>query len=262
MDAYIRLMRVKKSEILLIEDDLALGASILEVLQLSDFKVQWLVDGLKALEYLQKNMPDIIISDLMMPAMNGEQLFINIRKKNKFDTIPFIIITANMDDGVRYRQLENGVNDYIMKPFKSKELILKIKNLLVLRNNIEKKYKPDPYSKVTIKLSERDFLSSVNEYIIRNLKLKISVDELSTNLFISRSTLDKRIRKLTNKNVSQYVREFKLEYAIKLIDLGERNMQFLVDETGFNSLSYFSISFKSYVGFTTRDYIKSLNNRD
>ena len=80
MDAYISLMRVKKSEILLIEDDIALGASIVEVLQLNDFNVQWLEDGLKALEYLQKNMPDIIISDLMMPAMNGEQLFINIRK--------------------------------------------------------------------------------------------------------------------------------------------------------------------------------------
>ena len=258
MDAYISIMRVKKSEILLIEDDIALGASISEVLQLNDFNVQWLEDGLKALEYLQKNMPDIIISDLMMPAMNGEQLFINIRKNKKFNTIPFIIITANMDDGVRYRQLENGVNDYILKPFKSKELILKIKNLLVLRNNIEKKYKPDPFSKVTIKLSEKDFLSSVNDYIVKNMKSKISVDELSTHLFVSRSTLDKRIRKLTNKNVSQYIREFKLEYAIKLIDLGERNIQFLVDETGFNSFSYFSTSFKSYVGLTTRDYFKSL----
>jgi AraC-like DNA-binding protein len=145
-----------------------------------------------------------------------------------------------------------------MKPFKSKELILKIKNLLVLRNNIEKKYKPDPYSKITIKLSEKDFLSSVNDYIVRNLKSKISIEELSIHLFISRSTLDKRIRKLTNKNVSQYVREFKLEYAIKLIDLGERNIQFLVDETGFKSLSYFSTSFKSYVGLNTRDYFKSL----
>jgi len=133
-------MRVKKSEILLIEDDLALGSSISEVLQLSDFKVQWLVNGLNALEYLQKNTPDIIISDLMMPFMDGEELFVNIRKNNKFNTIPFIMITANMDDGVKYRQLEKGVNDYIMKPFKSKELILKIKNLLVLRNNIEKKY--------------------------------------------------------------------------------------------------------------------------
>jgi DNA-binding response OmpR family regulator len=251
-------MRVKQNEILLIEDDLSLGDSIAEVLRLNDFNVHWLVDGQKALEYLQKNVPDIIISDLMMPIMDGEQLFLNIRKNKKFNAIPFIIITANMDDGVRYRQLENGVNDYIMKPFKSKELFLKIKNLLVLRNNIEKKYKPDPFSKVTIKISEKDFLSSVNDYIVGNLKSKISVDELSTHLFISRSTLDKRIRKLTNKNVSQYVREFKLEYAIKLIDLGERNIQFLVDETGFNSLSYFSTSFKSYVGLTTRDYFKSL----
>ncbi|WP_290870979.1 response regulator [Flavobacterium sp.] len=258
MDTYIRTMRVKKSEILLIEDDLALGSSISEVLQLSDFKVQWSVNGLNALEYLQKNTPDIIISDLMMPFMDGEELFVNIRKNNKFNTIPFIMITANMDDGVKYRQLEKGVNDYIMKPFKSKELILKIKNLLVLRNNIEKKYKPDPFSKVTIKLSEKDFLSSINDYILKNLKSKIGVEELSTHLFISRSTLDKRIRKLTNKNISQYVREFKLDYAIKLIDLGERNIQFLVDETGFNSFSYFSTSFKSYVGLTTRDYFKSL----
>lgn len=258
MDAYLSHMRVKKNEILLIEDDLPLGDSIQEVLRLNDFNVRWLVNGVKALEYLQKNTPDIIISDLMMPAMDGEELFANIRKNNKFNTIPFIIITANMDDEVRYRQLENGVNDYIMKPFKSKELILKIKNLLVLRNNIEKKYKPDPYSKITIKLSEKDFLSSVNDYIVRNLKSKISIEELSIHLFISRSTLDKRIRKLTNKNVSQYVREFKLEYAIKLIDLGERNIQFLVDETGFKSLSYFSTSFKSYVGLTTRDYFKSL----
>lgn len=258
MDSYISMMRNKKSEILLIEDDLALGSSISEVLQLSDFNVHWLVNGVKALEYLQNHKPDIIISDLMMPIMDGEELYVNIKKNDKFNTIPFIIITANMDDEIKYRQLENGVNDYIMKPFKSKELILKIKNLLVLRNNIEKKYKPDPFSKVTIKLSEKDFLSSINDYILKHLKSKIGVEELSIHLFISRSTLDKRIRKLTNKNISQYVREFKLEYAIKLIDLGERNIQFLVDETGFNSLSYFSTSFKSYVGLNTRDYFKSL----
>ena len=260
MKDYFREMKWRKSEILLIEDDLALGASILEVLQLSEFKVQWFVDGLKALEYLQKNMPDIIVSDLMMPFMDGEELFINIRKNSKFNTIPFIMITANVDDGIRYRQLENGVNDYVLKPFKSKELVLKIKNLLILRNQIEKKYKPDPFSKVTIKLSEKDFLASVNDYILKNLKFKIGIDELSTHLFISKSTLDKKIRKLTNKSITQYIREFKLEYAIRLIDSGERNIQFLVDETGFNSFSYFSTSFKSYVGLTTRDYIKSLND--
>ncbi|TRX22803.1 response regulator transcription factor [Flavobacterium franklandianum] len=253
-------MKFKKSEILLIEDDLALGSSISEVLQLSDFKVNWFTNGLEALDYLQNYLPDIIISDLMMPHMDGGELFTKIRKNSKFNAIPFIIITANMDDGVKYKQLENGVNDYIMKPFKANELIFKIKNLLVLRNNIEKKYKPDPFSKVTIKLSKKDFLESVDDFILKNLKSKISIEEISIHLFISKSTLDKKIRKLTNKNITQYIREFKLEYAIKLIDLGERNIQFLVDETGFNSFSYFSTSFKSYVGLTTRDYIKSLQD--
>lgn len=249
-----------KSKILLVEDDLALGDSISEVLDLSNFDVQWVTDGLKAIDYLRNNVPDIIISDLMMPYMSGEELYTSIRKNKKFNTIPFIMITANMVEEVKFKQLENGVNDFIMKPFKSKELIFKIKNVLSLRNHIEKIYKPDPFSKVTIKLSQKDFLLSVNEYISSNLKTKIAIEELSTHLFISKSTLDKRIRKLANKSISQYIREFKLDYAIKLIDLGERNIQFLVEETGFNSFSYFSTSFKSYVGQTTTDYIKSLQD--
>jgi CheY-like chemotaxis protein len=67
---------------------------------------------------LKANLPDIIISDLMMPVMGGEELFLKIRKSNKFNTIPFVIITASIDDETKFKQLENGVNDYIMKPFK------------------------------------------------------------------------------------------------------------------------------------------------
>ena len=251
-------MTIQKNEILLIEDDLALGGSISELLRLSEFNVNWQTDGLNALDYLLNHIPDIIISDLMMPNMDGEELYINIRKKTKLNAVPFIVITANMDDEIKYRQLENGVNDYIMKPFKTKELILKIRNLLNFQKSVEKKLRPDPFSKVTIKLSEKDFLTSVNDIVIKNMKSKIVVFDLADQLYISKSTLDKKIRKLTNKNITQYVREFKLEYATKLIDMGERNIQFLVDETGFNSLSYFSTSFKSFSGLTTRDYIKSL----
>ena len=254
-------MKTRKSNIVLIEDDLALGSLIMELLLLNDFNVNWFVDGMKALDHLKINMPDIIISDMMMPIMNGEQLYMNIRKNIEFSTVPFVIITANMDDEVKYRQLENGVNDYIMKPFQTKELIFKIRNLLQFKKNIEKKIKPDPFSKVSIRLSGIDFLSSVNDILLKDMKSKIGVDDLAKELFISRSSLDKRIRKLSNKNISQYIREFKLQYAIKLIDLGEKNVQFLVDETGFNSFSYFSTSFKSYVGLTTRDYIKSIKRR-
>jgi DNA-binding response OmpR family regulator len=251
-------MKNSKTRIVLIEDDLALGNSILELLTLSDFEVNWFKDGIEGLVYLNKNIPDVIISDFMMPHMNGEELFLRIRKNSKFQTIPFIIITANMDDDIKFKQLKNGVNDFIMKPFKVKEIIYKINNLINLKKNIEKKFSPDPFSKITIRLSEKDFMTTLNEILIKNIKSKIDMGQLSNELFISKSTLDKRVRKLTTKNASQYIREFRLDYAVKLMHLGERNIQYLVDETGFSSFSYFSTSFKSYLNLTPRDFIKSI----
>jgi YesN/AraC family two-component response regulator len=242
----------------LIEDDIALGNSISELLSLSNFEVNWFKEGAEALAYLNNNIPDVIISDYMMPNMDGEELFLRIRKNSKFHTIPFVIITANMDHNVKLKQLKNGVNGFIMKPFKVKELIYQIHNLVDLKKNIEKKFSPDPFSKVTIKLSKKDFITSVNEVLLKNMKSNINMDKLTEELFISKSTLDKRIRKLTNKNASQYVREFRLDYAVKLIHLGERNIQYLVDQTGFNSFSYFTTSFKTYLNVTPRDYIKSI----
>jgi DNA-binding response OmpR family regulator len=254
-------MKNQKRKIVLIEDDVALGNSISELLMAFGFSVKWIGNSLDSLEFLEKNIPDIIISDLMMPGMNGEDIFLKIRKNKYFDEIPFIMITANINSQIKYRQLENGVNDYIIKPFKVEELIFKIKNILNFKKNIEKKYKTDPFSKVVIKLSEKDFLTSLNEILLKNLKSKLDIKELTGLLFISKSTLDKRIRKYSGKNVSQYIREFKLEYAIKLIESGEKNIQFLVDETGFNSFSYFSTSFKSYLDVTPRDYIKEISNK-
>ncbi|MFN7098784.1 MAG: response regulator [Flavobacterium sp.] len=249
-----------KIKIVLVEDDSTLGALLTEVLTFNGFDVVWFLDGAGALVYLQKNIPDIIISDFMMPNIDGEELFLKIKKDKKFRGVPFIIVTANMEEGVRYKHLKNGVNDYILKPFKASELILKIKNVIEFKKEIEKKLFPDPFSKVTIKLSEKDFVTSVNSILCDNLRKKIDIDDLAKKLYISRSTLDKKIRKHSNKNISQYIREFKLDYAVRLIDRGERNIQFLADETGFSSLSYFSLSFKGYVQMSPSQYIKSLNS--
>ena len=247
-----------KTKIVLIEDDSTLGLAILEILALNGFDVKWFETGSEAVFYFKENTCDLIISDFMMSIMNGEELFFKLHKQLKQNSIPFIIITGNVDKNLKYKQLENGVNDYITKPFNTKELIFKIRNLLDFKKKILKKLTPDPFSKVTIKLSEKDFITALNEILIKNIKSKIDLNELSKKLFISKSTLDKKIRKHTNKNISQYIREFKLQYAIKLINNGEKNIQFLVVETGFNSFSYFSTSFKSYTGMTAREYIKSL----
>lgn len=251
-------MKNQKLNVVLIEDDIPLGSSISEILDMNDIKVHWFKDGIESLNYLKNFNTDVIISDLMMPSMDGGELFLKIRKNKKFNTTPFIMITGNTDIDIKFKQLENGVNDFITKPFKVKELIFKIKNLVTLKKNIEKKHVPDPFSKVSIKLSEKDFIESVNDILLKDMRSKMDINELATQLHISKSTLDKRIRKRCDKNISQYIREFKLDYTIKLINLGERNIQFLVDETGFNSFSYFSTSFKKYVGLSPREYINSI----
>jgi DNA-binding response OmpR family regulator len=250
----------KKIKILLIEDDMALGSLIAELLSLNEFDVEWFKNGKEAFLAIDKTKPDVIVSDYMMPEMNGEEFFLNIRKNRTYQSIPFIMVTANMEEGVKYRQLKNGVNDFIMKPFQVKELVYKIRNVMSLKLSIERKMNPDPFSKVSIKLSEKNFVTRLNAILAIDIKAQVDIDELSKKMFVSRSTLDKKIRFHTNKNISRYVREFKLDYAIKLIDLGERNIQFIAEETGFNSGSYFSTSFKAYQKVTPRQYINSITS--
>jgi DNA-binding response OmpR family regulator len=245
-----------KYKIVLVEDDLTLGSSISTILTMNEFDVVWLKSGHETLAFLKNNSCDFIICDLMMPCMNGAELLSLIRTDKKNSNIPFIIITANIDKSIKHSLLKRGVNDYITKPFNTKELIYKINNMLAFHEQIKRTTTADPFSKVTIQLSEKDFITSLNEVLSKNLKSHINTEQLSKLMFTSKSTLDKKIRKRTNKNTSQYMREFKLEYAIKLINLGEKSIYFLTVEAGFNSSSYFTTSFKDYTGMTPRSYIK------
>ncbi|WP_016990964.1 response regulator transcription factor [Flavobacterium sp. ACAM 123] len=250
---------VIKDRLVLVEDDLSLGSTMVAILNMSGFEVIWKKSGHEAVTYLKNHSCDFILCDLMMPFMNGEQLLSIVREDKKHNITPFIIITANLDTKIKQSLLKNGVNDYITKPFNTKELIYKINNMLAFKQKIIKTTKPDPFSKVTIKLSEKDFTMSLNEILSKNLQSQINTEQLAKLLFKSKSTLDKQIRHYTNRNTSQYMREFKLEYAIKLINLGEKSIHFLIKETGFNSSSYFTTSFKDYTGMTPRNYIKQMD---
>ncbi len=245
-----------KRKIVLVEDDELLGSTIVELLQVKNFEVEWFKDGLEVLHYFKKHTCDIIISDLMMPTIDGEQLFLKLHELLKNNAIPFIIITANVDQNTKHRQLAHGVNDYITKPFKINELMYKINTILDFKFNIIQQYSPERFSKVTIKLSEKNFLIKVDEILHKHIKKCLTHKELSELLFISKSTLDKRIRTKTSKNTSKYIREFKLNFAVEMISGGERNVQYLAEETGFNSLSYFSTSFKAYMKISPISYIK------
>jgi DNA-binding response OmpR family regulator len=253
-------MKTKIPKILLIEDDISLGQTVAELLEFNGYEVKWCQNGLEGYHYLEQKIPDIIVCDLMMPIMTGEELFLKIRKHKKYDEIPFLIITADMTFEMKMKQLENGVNDFINKPFKIQELILKVKNFLQYKNTLIKRNTQDPFSKVTIKLKNKNFFERLNDIILSNIKSNLTIDKIATELFISKSALDKKIRRDKQMNTTTYVREFRIEYAIRMIEAGETNVQQLADACGFNSLSYFSISFKEYTNISPKSYIKKRNS--
>lgn len=250
-------MEIKKTQILLVEDDKSLGQTISELLQINDYEVIWCENGLEAFRYLEEHLPDIIVCDLMMPVMSGEELFLKVRNFKRLNQVPFIIITADMTFDSKIKQLQNGVNDFINKPFKIQELILKIKNFLKYKDDLIKTNQ-DPLSKVTIKIRKNDFFDKLNAILLKNIQSDISIDRIAIEMFVSKSTLDKKIRLHKKMNISSYIREFKINYAIKMIEAGESRVDFLASECGFNSLSYFSTCFKNYTGIPPKDYIKRL----
>ncbi|MBP6001447.1 MAG: response regulator [Flavobacterium sp.] len=252
-------MNSKAQNILLVEDDISLGKTIAELLEINGYEVKWCYNGLEAYHYLEQKIPDIIVCDLMMPIMSGEELFLKIRKYKKYDEIPFLIITADVTFEMKIKQLENGVNDFIIKPFKIQELLLKIKNILQFKDVLIKNNTQDPFSKVTIKLKNKNFFEKLNDIIISNIKTNITIDKIATELFISKSALDKKIRRDKQMNTTTYIRQLRIEYAIRLIEAGETNVQQLTEACGFNSLSYFSISFKGYTNTSPKSYIKKRN---
>lgn len=194
-------MKASKPQILLVEDDISLGQTISELLQVNNYEVKWCKNGLEAFQFLENNLPDIIVCDLMMPMMTGEELFLKIRNFRKFDQIPFIIITADMTFDNKIKQLENGVNDFINKPFKIQELILKIKNFLHYKETVVKQSQ-NPVSKIQIKSRKNDFFEKIDEIILKNIKSDITIEKLAKEIFVSKSTLDKKIRKFKEVNVS------------------------------------------------------------
>lgn len=243
-------------KILLVEDDLVLGETMTELIKYNGYKVTWKKNGLEAFETLRDFIPDIIICDLMMPLMDGETFFKKVRNHKRYDNIPFIMITANIDTNVKFKQLENGVNDIINKPFALKELVLKIKNLLFFNANILKKAKESHLSQ-SAHIKSKDFFSVLDDFLFRNIQKKMSITSIADQLFVSKSTLDKKIRKHKNQNISQYIKEFKIEYAIQLMEKGENNIEHLASKSGFSSVSYFSSSFKSVKGESPKQYFKN-----
>lgn len=245
----------QKTKILLLEDDPSLRQILVKVFEESGYHTLSVKNGEMAVRELKRFFPDLIVSDVLMPKMNGIEFLKYIRLHNDYQDIPFIILSAKATVQDRIEGLEHGADDYITKPFDIQELLLRIRNTIQLRQRSQKSIPA-----LTDKdLSQRSvvFLRRLNEYLLSNITDNdLNLDKVSEALKMSPSGLQKKIKRLTDKSFTQFVRETRLDFAKDLLSSGALNVNEVAEKSGFRNVSYFSDAFRKYFSYPPSHLIK------
>ncbi len=212
-------------------------------------------NGEEALEKLKDNEVDIIVTDVMMPVMDGNELCRMCKDNDETTAIPFIMLSARMGDEQRKESLKCGADEYIAKPFDIDMLNLCILNLLKKRKNVSTEY--------VITEADRKFIDEVNAYIRDHMSNpETSVELLSTHLSISRVQLYKRMISLTGITPSEYLRTKRIKFAEHLLRSDDLNISEIAYKVGFNNPRYFTKYFQDAYGVTPSQYRKNLSESE
>ncbi|SEO37546.1 Signal transduction histidine kinase [Mucilaginibacter gossypiicola] len=232
---------------------------------LAQYKVVEAANGTEGWDKALSCHPDLIISDVTMPFMNGITLSRKIKADKRTSHIPFIMLTACTGEEEQLRGLESGANDYLTKPFNFDILNIKIKNLLQLNTQLKNTYKKQltvVHPDIEVESSGEKFLNRVINYIDGNLNNpKFSVVDLSEHLSMSRGALYTKIFDLTGLPPVEFIRSYKLDRAAILLLKSDLTVTQIAYEAGFATPHYFSRSFKEKFNMLPSDYRKMENNK-
>ena len=246
---------LKKPTVLVVEDNAELQQYIQLVLK-EHYNVSLAENGRAALDKIKANgQPDLIISDLMMPVMDGYQFLEKLKGNPSTQQLPVIMLTARAEKDDRLKALRIGVDDYLTKPFDEEELIVRIGNLLVnqsfrqeaVMEELAEKGEP---VKVGISEMDREWLDSFEKYLTQNLSNNnLTIIQLADEFAMSMSTLLRQLKRLTGLTPQKYLVEMRLEKARQLLVEGRfGSISRVAREVGYNDVRNFSKSFKSRFG--------------
>jgi DNA-binding response OmpR family regulator len=249
-DDGIQLKNIKYSMVI-VEDDLQICTYLTEEFS-KYYKTFSAENGKEALKLILKKMPDIIISDVVMPEMDGLELCRRIKGNIETSHIPIIMLTAKVEMENQIDGLETGADAYIQKPFNMRYLKVLVKNILEKRSNMFRAFSQNniviPSELSTNKIDE-EFLQKVIHYIEINIEnTQLSVDLLAQNMNLSRSQVYRKIKALTDFTANEFIRQIRLKKSLKLLSEGSMNISEIAYKVGFSSQSYFTRSFKEYYG--------------
>lgn len=247
----------KKKSLLIVEDNTELRNYIARELK-EDYRVLLAEDGQEGLAKAQKYVPDIVITDVIMPKMDGHEFCKNLKNELSTSHIPVLMLTAKAmaDDWVE--GLESGADAYVNKPFEMKVLRSQLKQLIYNRGLLYAKYMSDlKYTDVAPATSslDQDFILNIINYIQENIReTDLNVEKLADVFSLSRSQLYRKIKALTGLTANELIRKIRLERAKELLEqAGQVSVSEVSYSVGFSSPSYFSKCFKEYFGMLPKE---------
>lgn len=214
------------------------------------FSVQSAVNGREAWNIIPELMPDLIVSDLMMPEMDGNELCRNVKADKRTQNIPFVLLTAKQSVENKVEGLTIGADDYVTKPFNMEVLILRMRKLIDLssRSKSRNRIDPEPSDIVITSLDEK-LIENAIKYVEANIsRSDLSVEELSHELGMSRVHLYKKLLQITGKTPIEFIRVIRLKRAAQLLRESQQNVSEIAYQLGFNNPKYFSKYFKDEFG--------------
>ena len=248
--------RQQRSTLLLVDDNTDFLGFLSEELQVN-YRILRAENGKQALEVIHHDMPDLVITDVMMPEMDGNELCRKIKSNDKTHHLPVMVLTARLADENEIESRECGADDYIKKPFSMDLFKLHIDQLLK-QGRIVDNGKVDPkISKTAITTQDEAFIDKATHYIEEHLSdSELTVEQMSDNLAMSRVQLYRRIVSITGKTPSELIRLIRLRHAERLVVQSQLSISEISYMVGFSSTRYFSRCFKDLYGYLPSRYKK------
>jgi len=258
---YTESHQANKKHVLIVEDNDELRSFLKEALK-KHFNVHEAANGSEGIELATSVIPDLIISDVMMPVMTGVEFCKEIKKTFETSHIPFIILSAKDAIEAKIEGVESGADYYFSKPVSFDLLLLTINNIFEQRQKLKTKYTKDYYSDATeLVHSEKDkeFMNKLLALIDANIKMpELDVDYLCQNLYTSRTKLYKKIKGISDQSVGEFIRTARLKKAIYIMTHEDVSLGELIEKIGFQSISYFSRAFKKEYGKSPSQFLQDL----
>ncbi len=254
----------KKSTILVVEDNDDLRNYISGSLS-SEYDIIQAQNGKEGLEAVRKNDVDLILCDIMMPEMDGNELTRILKKEFHSSHIPIVLLTAKSDDDFKIKGIEDGADDYITKPFSIVYLKKRIKNILNQRRQLKERFGRDLGVEPEIlggSNLDNEFITQVTEYIEENLaNPEFSVESLVAHFQYGRTVFYKKMKGISGYSPKEYVSIIRMKKAGTLLHNPNFNVTQVAYDIGFNDASYFSKSFKKHFGVSPTEYQNNLKKQ-